>query len=138
VHRAVHRRRGRLLRAGVTENPVNLTRSVQGLTTYVTVGGAPVYVWPGGGITLMVDVTRVPENAFGYVPTPALVAPIEFTLRRDDYLRLGGYEAEIRTVDDIIARGGEYLNPRRGAGAPPGNTWPPLAQLRGAPSNRAG
>ena len=35
----------------------------------------------------MVDVTRVPDNAFGYVPTPALVAPIEFTLRRDDYLR---------------------------------------------------
>jgi hypothetical protein len=30
VHRAVHRRRGRQLRAGVTENPVNLTRSVQG------------------------------------------------------------------------------------------------------------
>ena len=77
---------GGSLRAGVTENPVNLTRSVQGLQTYVTVGGAPVYVWPGGGITLMVDVTRVPEGAFGYVPTPALVAPIEFTLRRDDYV----------------------------------------------------
>ena len=71
---------GGSLRAGVVENPVNLTRSVQGLKTYVTVGGAPVYVWPGGGITLMVDVMRVPEDAFGYVPTPALVAPIEFTL----------------------------------------------------------
>ena len=96
---------GGSLRAGVTENPVNLTRSVQGLKTYVTVGGAPVYVWPGGGITLMVDVTRVPEGAFGYVPTPALVAPIEFTLRRDDYVRLGGYEAEIRSVDDIARQG---------------------------------
>ena len=108
---------GGSLRAGVTENPVNLTRSVQGLKTYVTVGGAPVYVWPGGGITLMVDVMRVPENAFGYVPTPALVAPIEFTLRRDDYVRLGGYEAEIRSVEDVLAKGGEYLNPRRGTGA---------------------
>jgi hypothetical protein len=125
---------GGSLRAGVTENPVNLTRSVQGLNTYVTVGGAPVYVWPGGGITLMVDVMRVPDGAFGYVPTPALVAPIEFTLRRDDYVRLGGYEAEIRSVEDVLARGGEYLNPRRGA--PAGNAWPPLAQLRrdgGAP-----
>ena len=107
---------GGSLRAGVVENPVNLTRSVQGLKTYVTVGGAPVYVWPGGGITLMVDVTRVPENAFGYVPTPALVAPIEFTLRRDDYLALGGHAAEIRTLDDIVATGGEYLNPRDSAG----------------------
>ena len=41
----------------------------------------------------MVDVTRVPDSAFGYVPTPALVAPIEFTLRRDDYVALGGHAA---------------------------------------------
>jgi 6-hydroxynicotinate reductase len=97
---------GGSLRAGVTENPVNLTRSVQGLTTYVTVGGAPVYVWPGGGITLMVDVTRVPEGAFGYVPTPALVAPIEFTLRADDYAALGGYTARVINLDEAKARAG--------------------------------
>jgi hypothetical protein len=120
---------GGSLRAGVVENPVRLTRSVQGLQTYVTVGGAPVYVWPGGGITLMVDVMRVPDNAFGYVPTPALVAPIEFTLRRDDYVALGGHAAEIRSVADVIATGGEYLNPRREAEASPANPWPPLAQL---------
>ncbi|MBX3597612.1 MAG: 6-hydroxynicotinate reductase [Rhizobiaceae bacterium] len=123
---------GGSLRAGVVENPVNLTRSVQGLKTYVTVGGAPVYVWPGGGITLMVDVTRVPDNAFGYVPTPALVAPIEFTLRRDDYLALGGYEEEIRTVDDILQRGGEYYNPRVEEAAPIGNPWPMAAQIEQA------
>ncbi len=121
---------GGSLRAGVVENPVNLTRSVQGLQTYVTIGGAPVYVWPGGGITLMVDVMRVPENAFGYVPTPALVAPIEFTLRRDVYAALGGHVAEIRSVEDIIAKGGEFLNPRRGSAAARDNPWPPLAQLR--------
>ncbi|MCO5064025.1 MAG: 6-hydroxynicotinate reductase [Rhizobiaceae bacterium] len=120
---------GGSLRAGVVENPVNLTRSVQGLQTYVTVGGAPVYVWPGGGITLMVDVTRVPANAFGYVPTPALVAPIEFTLRRDDYLSLGGYAGEIRTVEDVLARGGEYWNARAEEAASPGNPWPPEAQV---------
>jgi hypothetical protein len=124
---------GGSLRAGVTENPVNLTRSVHRLETYVTVGGAPVYVWPGGGIMLMVDVMRTPDNSFGYVPTPALVAPIEFTLRRDDYERLGGYVSGIRTVEDVIARGGEYLNPRRGAGASAANPWPPLQYLRHAP-----
>ena len=51
---------GGSLRAGVVDNPVNLTRSVHALGTYVTCGGAPVYVWPGGGITFMVDVTRLP------------------------------------------------------------------------------
>ncbi len=124
---------GGSLRAGVVENPVNLTRSVHGLRTFVTVGGAPCYVWPGGGITLMVDVTTVPENAFGYVPTPALVAPIEFTLRRDDYARLGGHVSEIRTVADVLARGGEYGNARRESGAASGIVWPPLAQLRRLP-----
>ncbi len=124
---------GGSLRAGVTENPVNLTRSVQGLKTYVTVGGAPVYVWPGGGITIMVDVMRTPENAFGYVPTPALVAPIEFTLRRDDYIRLGGYADEIRSVEDVLEKGGEYFNPREARGAVVSNPWPPLQQLRREP-----
>lgn len=99
---------GGSLRAGVTENPVALTRSVQALDTHVSCGGAPAYVWPGGGITLMVDVTRLPEGAFGYVPTPALVAPIEFTLARETYRALGGYDGAIRTIDDILENGGEY------------------------------
>ena len=81
---------GGSLRSGVTKNPVRLTRSVQGEKTRVTVGGAPAYVWPGGGITLMADVTRMPDNAFGSVPTPAIVAPLEFTLTRAEYRALGG------------------------------------------------
>ncbi|QFU17717.1 6-hydroxynicotinate reductase [Microvirga thermotolerans] len=92
---------GGSLRAGVTENPVRLTRSVKDALTYVTCGGAPVYVWPGGGITFMVDVTRVPDNAFGYVPTPALVAPIEFTLRLSDYAALGGHMDHVRPASSL-------------------------------------
>ncbi len=95
---------GGSLRAGVTENPVRLTRSVAGALTRVTCGGAPAYVWPGGGITLMVDVTKMPAKSFGYVPTPALVAPIEFTLGRADYLALGGYGDHIVDVDTVVAR----------------------------------
>jgi hypothetical protein len=121
---------GGSLRAGVTENPVNLTRSVQRLQTYVTCGGAPAYVWPGGGITLMVDVTRLPENAFGYVPTPALVAPIEFTLRREHYEALGGYAGHVRSVDEVQRDGGEYFNDRAVREAMADNPWPPLQQLR--------
>jgi hypothetical protein len=93
---------GGSLRAGVTENPVRLTRSVRQALTTVTAGGAPVFVWPGGGITFMVDVTLLPENAFGYVPTPALVAPIEFTMRLEDYAALGGHVDHIRPVAEIV------------------------------------
>jgi hypothetical protein len=92
---------GGSLRAGVTENPVRLTRSVKEALTTMTCGGAPVYVWPGGGITFMVDVSRMPENAFGYVPTPALVAPIEFTMRLADYAALGGHMDQIRPFDSL-------------------------------------
>ena len=96
---------GGSLRAGVTENPVRLTHSVHRTLTRVTCGGAPAFVWPGGGITIMVDVTRLPANGFGYVPTPAIVAPIEFTLGRDDYAALGGHTDSIRELEDIDADG---------------------------------
>ncbi|MBY8977859.1 6-hydroxynicotinate reductase [Rhodobacteraceae bacterium NNCM2] len=99
---------GGSLRSGVTRNPIQLTRSVHAEATRVTCGGAPVYVWPGGGITIMADVTQLPERAFGYVPTPALVAPLEFTVSREEFRRLGGHDASVRELSDILATGGEY------------------------------
>jgi 6-hydroxynicotinate reductase len=110
---------GGSLRAGVTENPVRLTHSVRDALTRVTCGGTPVYVWPGGGITFMVDVSRMPDNAFGYVPTPALVAPIEFTLKLADYAVLGGYIDHVRPLDSIMREGGP-----RHLYARPDNPWP--------------
>ncbi|WFU21988.1 6-hydroxynicotinate reductase [Bradyrhizobium sp. CB1717] len=92
---------GGSLRAGVTDNPVRLTRSVKDALTRVTSGGAPVYVWPGGGITYMVDVTQMPAGAFGYVPTPALVAPIEFTMKLSDYAALGGHMDYVKPLSEV-------------------------------------
>ena len=99
---------GGSLRAGVTQNPVRLTRSVQGGETRLTSGGAECYVWPGGGITFMVDVTRLPPGAFGFVPTPALVAPLEFTLPRGAYLAMGGHAGSVRSLEEVLREGGEY------------------------------
>jgi hypothetical protein len=94
---------GGSLRAGVTENPVRLTRSVKESLTHVSCGGAEAYVWPGGGITVMVDILDMPTQSFGYVPTPALVAPIEFTLRVSDYRTLGGHMDHIKPVDEVTS-----------------------------------
>lgn len=110
---------GGSLRAGVTENPVALTRSVKDTLTYVSCGGAPVFVWPGGGITFMVDVTLMPKQSFGYVPTPAIVAPIEFTMRLDDYRALGGHVEAIVPVRDALA-GEDIRNVHR----PDDTPWP--------------
>ena len=116
---------GGSLRAGVTENPVRLTESVKQKLTRVTCGGAPAYIWPGGGITFMVDVTRMPDNAFGYVPTPALVAPIEFTLKKNDYALLGGHVDHVRPLNEVLAE----KERQRQVASLPQNPWPlkPLA-----------
>lgn len=111
---------GGSLRAGATENPVKLTDSVKRSLTRVTSGGAPAYVWPGGGITFMVDVSRMPENAFGYVPTPALVAPIEFTLKKAEYAALGGHMDYVRPLEEIMRE----KQRQRQLTSLPENPWP--------------
>ncbi len=118
---------GGSLRAGVTENPVRLTRSVHDLLTRVTSGGAPVYIWPGGGITLMVDVSRMPENAFGYVPTPALVAPIEFTMPRSVFDAFGGHGKSVQELEAVLKAHTDLRATSQGS-----NPWPsdPLAPPR--------
>jgi hypothetical protein len=110
---------GGSLRAGVTGNPVQLTRSVHEGETTVTCGGAPTYMWPGGGITFMVDVTRTPPGSFGHVPTPALVAPIEFTMPTSIYRRLGGHADAIIRIEDALADA-----PTQIVHVDPRNPWP--------------
>ena len=119
---------GGSLRAGVTTNPVRLTQAIKNGRVNVTCGGAPAYVWPGGGITVMVDVQRMPANSFGSVPTPAIVAPIEFTLRLDDYQALGGHMAYVRPLAQVLATGGWHADgaptARRFIAPVTGNPWP--------------
>jgi len=120
---------GGSLRSGATRNPVRLTRSVNQALTRVTCGGAPAYVWPGGGITLMADVTQMPDNAFGYVPTPALVAPIEFTMTRDDYQALGGHMEHIVSLADALSgskglQNDHVVTGHRQVKQVPGTPWP--------------
>ena len=76
----------------------------------------------------MADVMRMPANSFGTVPTPAIVAPIEFSMRLADYQALGGHMGQVRTVQEALARGAGHRD-----GAPLGrrtiaghrdNPWP--------------
>jgi hypothetical protein len=119
---------GGSLRAGVTENPVLLTRSVAAGETRVTMGGAPVYVWPGGGITVMADVQRMPKGSFGFVPTPALVAPIEFSLPAALYRQLGGHLGDAVSIAEVLAAVAPEARIEAWRGD---NPWP-FAPVRGA------
>ncbi|MDB5894136.1 MAG: 6-hydroxynicotinate reductase [Rhodoferax sp.] len=111
---------GGSLRAGVTENPVLLTRAIKQALVNVTCGGAPAYVWPGGGITVMADVLRMPDRSFGTVPTPAIVAPIEFSMRLDDFERLGGHMSHVRSLAEVLQSGAWHNE-----GAPTARLWAP-------------
>ena len=119
---------GGSLRAGVTENPVLLTRAIKRALVNVTCGGAPAYVWPGGGITVMADVMRMPDMSFGTVPTPAIVAPIEFTMRQSDYAALGGHMEHVFSLEQALARGAWHNDgapqARRWEAIDPANPWP--------------
>ncbi len=110
---------GGSLRAGVTDNPVMLTRSIKDMLVRVTCGGAPCFIWPGGGITVMADVARMPDGAFGTVPTPAIVAPIEFTMSRENFALLGGHTEQIRSIESVIREARHEVRPWQER-----NPWP--------------
>jgi hypothetical protein len=57
---------------------------------------------PGGGINFMVDVEKVVSKAFTWVPTPATVAPIEYTITRKAYEEIGGHIDSIRPLKDLL------------------------------------
>jgi hypothetical protein len=89
-------------RAGVTKIPVKLNQAIHQNRARLTVGGAPTYILPGGGITFLVDVEKVMVRAFTYVPTPATVVPLEYTMRLDEYLEIGGHQEAIRKLEEVL------------------------------------
>lgn len=88
-------------RGGVTINPIGLTRAVHEGKVHMTVAGAPAFILPGGGINFMVDVAKAVPRAFTWVPTPATVAPVEYTMRLEDYEEMGGHMHAVKPVSQL-------------------------------------
>jgi hypothetical protein len=88
-------------RAGVTQAPLALTRAVHGRKANLTVGGAPTFLFPGGGINFMVDVEKVKQDFFYWTPTPAVICPIEYTMATPDYEKMGGHVAAMRPFEAL-------------------------------------
>lgn len=83
-------------RAGVTRYPIKLSRAVHAMKARLTIGGAPAFVLPGRGINFRVDVEKVMPGAFTWVPTPATVCPVEYTMTLEDFRAIGGHEEAIK------------------------------------------
>ena len=89
-------------RGGVCHHPVKITEAVHAGKAVLTIGGAPAFILPGGGINFMVDAGKVVTKAFTWVPTPATVAPVEYTITKADYEAIGGHMNHIRPVQEVI------------------------------------
>jgi NAD-dependent dihydropyrimidine dehydrogenase PreA subunit len=88
-------------RAGVTTYPIKLSQAVHQGEVKLTIGGAPTYILPGGGINFMVDVEKVVPQAFTWVATPATVAPVEYTMTRATFEKIGGHTAAVKPVATV-------------------------------------
>jgi len=95
---------GGTARKGVTKRPIRLSEAVLQRKARVTVGGAPALVFTGGGINFMVNVEEVRPGAFYWTAAPAIVAPLEFTMRLEDYRGIGGFVENLRPLKDVLKR----------------------------------
>lgn len=88
-------------RAGVAVNPLKVTQAVHQGKAKLTIGGADPYVLPGGGINFMVDVEQMVPGSFTWVPTPATVAPVEYTMPLSVYQEMGGHLSVITPLAEL-------------------------------------
>ncbi len=91
-------------RAGVTSYPIRLTRAVHEGEASLTIGGAPTCILPGGGINFRVDVEKTVPKAFTWVPTPATVAPVEYTMTLEKYREIGGHVGNAVRKSDLTGK----------------------------------
>lgn len=89
-------------RAGATTFPKKLTNAIHNNEVTMTIAGAPTFVLPGGGINFMVDVSKMVPEATTWVPTPATVAPVEYTMTREKYEEIGGHVNSIITKEQLL------------------------------------
>lgn len=87
-------------RGGVCSKPLAITEAVHAGKAHLTIGGAPAFVYPGGGINFLVDTEKCVAKGFTWVPTPATVCPVEYTMTREDYEAIGGHMDCIKDVSE--------------------------------------
>ncbi len=91
-------------RAGVTKNPIRLTRAVHEGKVKVTIGGARPFIFPGGGINFLVDYGKIKYGSIYLAPTPSFILPVEYTMTLDTFKAIGGHIEAIRPVDEVLKK----------------------------------
>lgn len=92
-------------RAGVTVNPIKLTQAVHKGDAVLSIAGAETFLMPGGGISFLSDVEKMVDEPFNYTASPAVLAPIEYTIVKEKYDEIGGHIKAVRKLDDVKKEG---------------------------------
>jgi 6-hydroxynicotinate reductase len=93
-------------RAGVTKNPIKLTRAVHAGKVSISIGGAKPFIFPGGGINFLVDVEEIKQGSIYLSPTPSFVIPVEYTMTLETFREIGGHIDAVRPVEEALGPGG--------------------------------
>ena len=65
---------------------------------------------PGGGITFLADVEKMVDRPFNYTASPAVLAPIEYTMTVERYRQIKGHVHAMRSKEEVLAEGRyEYI-----------------------------
>jgi len=88
-------------RGGVCTKPLALSKAVHEGKAVLTIGGAPTYILPGGGINFMADTEKMVDRPVTWVPTPATVAPVEYTMKLSDYEAIGGHLDQVKDASKV-------------------------------------
>jgi hypothetical protein len=84
------------------DHPPEVVKAVKDGRIKLTAAGQETFIFPGGNLIFMVDVGKMPDNCFAWVPTPATVVPIEFTMTRDTFTEICGYSDAIKPLEKVL------------------------------------
>jgi len=91
-------------RAGVTKNPIKLTRAVHEGKVKITIGGAKPFIFPGGGINFLVDYGKIKYGSIYLSPTPSFILPVEYTMTLDTFKEIGGHIEAIKPIEEVLKK----------------------------------
>ncbi|MGD9577898.1 MAG: DUF362 domain-containing protein [Syntrophorhabdus sp.] len=89
-------------RAGVSKNPIKLTKAVHEGKVSVTIGGAKPFILPGGGINFLVDVEKIKYGSLYISPTPSFILPVEYTMSLETFKKIGGHIDAIKPIEEVL------------------------------------
>ncbi len=98
--------------------PLKLSEAFRMKKAHLTVAGAPAMVFPGGGVDFMVDVQKVRPGSFFWTNTRATGSPLEWTLKCQDFIEIGGNIEAVRPLEEVLdfIRLGGHIEPGRPIG----------------------